>query len=1087
MKYIIGLDMGITSVGFSTMMLDKQDEPCRILRMGSRIFEAAEHPKDGSSLAAPRRENRSMRRRLRRKRHRKERIRSLIVNNGVMTAEQIDSIYDAKNQLSDIYQVRAEALDRCLSAEEFVRLLIHLSQRRGFKSNRKVDAQEKKSEAGKLLNAVSANHQLMIEKGYRTIGEMLYRDEKFSAYKRNKADDYSNTFARSEYEDEIKAIFCAQQELGNPHATDKLMEDYLAIYLSQRSFDEGPGGDSPYAGNQIEKMIGKCTLEPNEKRAAKASYSFEYFNLLSKVNSIKIVCNGEKRALNDDERQTVIQLAFSKNAINYTSIRKALHMTDSECFNISYSQSDKTADEIEKKTKFTYLTAFHTFKKAYGNAYVNWQTEKKNRLAYALTAYRNDSSIVDYLSENGFDKAETEVALTLPTFTKWGNLSEKALNKIIPYLEQGMLYHDACTAAGYNFKADDTEKRMYLPAHEKEAPELEDIKNPVVRRAISQTIKVVNALIRERGESPCFVNIELARELSKNKADRNKIEKSQKENQSNNDRIMERLKNEFGVLSPTGQDLVKLKLWEEQNGVCPYSLKPIRIERLFEPGYTDIDHIIPYSLCFDDTYNNKVLVMSYENRQKSNRIPMQYLEGKRRDDFRVWVENSHLRYRKKQNLLKETLTEDDLSGFKKRNLQDTQYLSSFMLKYLKKYLALSPNSTGRKNTIQAVKGSATAYMRKRWGIQKIRENGDIHHAVDAVVIACVTSGMTQRISQYAKYKETKYQNPDTGAYFDVDKRTGEVIDRFPTPYQWFRDELLMRCSDDPSRVLHEKPLPNYATDEEVAPIFVSRMPKHKAKGSAHEETIRKPYEQDGQKYTISKAPLTTLKLKNGEIENYFNPGSDTLLYDALKERLVAFGGDAKKAFEAPFYKPKSDGGQGPLVKKVKLIKKATLTVPVQRNTAVAVNGSMVRVDVFYTEGEGYYLVPIYVADTVGRILPNKAIIAHKPYDEWKEMNEDDFVFSLYPNDLVRIRFGKEMKFSLSQKDSTLPDERVMPEGLFYYCGTNISGASIGIINHDNTYTIGSLGFKRLPLMEKYQVDVLGNISKIGKEKRMRFK
>ncbi|MBK6087583.1 type II CRISPR RNA-guided endonuclease Cas9 [Ruminococcus difficilis] len=1087
MKYIIGLDMGITSVGFSTMMLDEQDEPCRILRMGSRIFEAAEHPKDGSSLAAPRRENRSMRRRLRRKRHRKERIRSLIVNNGVMTAEQIDNIYDAKNQLSDIYQVRTEALDRRLSTEEFVRLLIHLSQRRGFKSNRKVDAQEKKSEAGKLLNAVSANHQLMLEKGYRTVGEMLYRDEKFSAYKRNKADDYSNTFARSEYEDEIRAIFRAQQELGNPHATDKLMEDYLAIYLSQRSFDEGPGGKSPYAGNQIEKMIGKCTLEPNEKRAAKASYSFEYFNLLSKVNSIKIVCDGEKRALNDAERQTVIQLAFSKNAINYTSIRKALHMTDSERFNISYSQSDKTADEIEKKTKFTYLTAFHTFKKAYGNAYVNWQTEKKNRLAYALTAYRNDSSIVDYLSENGFDKAETEIALTLPTFTKWGNLSEKALNKIIPYLEQGMLYHDACTAAGYNFKADDTEKRMYLPAHEKEAPELEDIKNPVVRRAISQTIKVVNALIRERGESPCFVNIELARELSKNKADRNKIEKSQKENQANNDRIMERLKNEFGLLSPTGQDLVKLKLWEEQDGKCPYSLKPIRIERLFEPGYTDIDHIIPYSLCFDDTYNNKVLVMSSENRQKSNRIPMQYLEGKRRDDFRVWVENSHLRYRKKQNLLKETLTEDDLSGFKKRNLQDTQYLSSFMLKYLKKYLALSPNSTGRKNAIQAVKGSATAYMRKRWGIQKIRENGDIHHAVDAVVIACVTSGMTQRISQYAKYKETKYQNPDTGAYFDVDKRTGEVIDRFPTPYQWFRDELLMRCSDDPSRVLHEKPLPNYATDEQVAPIFVSRMPKHKAKGSAHKETIRKPYKQDGQKYTISKAPLNTLKLKNGEIENYFNPGSDTLLYDALKERLVAFGGDAKKAFEAPFHKPKSDGTPGPVVKKVKLIDKATITVPVQRNTAVADNGSMVRVDVFYVEGEGYYLVPIYVADTVGRILPNRAIVAYKPHDEWKEMNEDDFVFSLYPNDLVRIRFSKEMKFSLSRKDSTLPDERVMQEGLFYYRGTNISTGAIGIINHDNTYVIRGLGVKRLPLMEKYQVDVLGNISKIGKEKRMRFK
>ena len=1099
MKYIIGLDMGITSVGFATIMLDEKDEPCRILRMGSRIFEAAENPNDGSSLAAPRREKRSMRRRLRRKRHRKERIRALIINSGIMTATQIDEIYESKNQLTDIYQIRSEALDRRLNTEEFVRLLIHLSQRRGFKSNRKADTQEKNSEAGKLLTAVSANHQLMEDKGYRTIGEMSYKDEKFTDYKRNKADDYSNTFARSEYEEEIKAIFRSQRELGNPYTTDKLMEDYLAIYLSQRSFDEGPGGNSPYGGNQIEKMIGKCTLEENEKRAAKASYSFEYFNLLTKVNSIKIISASEKRTLSDNERQAIIQLAFSKNAINYSSIRKALHLSDSERFNISYSQADKTVDEIEKKTKFTYLTSFHTFKKAYGNAFVDWPTEKKNRLAYALTAYRNDNSIIAYLTDNGFDNTEFEIALTLPTFTKWGNLSEKALYKIIPYLEQGMLYHSACTAAGYSFKADDKCTSMYLPTrahippkHRKsedqiEAPELDEITNPVVRRAVSQTIKVINALIRERGESPCFVNIELARELSKSRADRKKIEKGQKENQANNDRIMERLKKEFGLLSPTGEDLIKLKLWEEQDGICPYSLKRISIERLFEPGYTDIDHIIPYSLSFDNTYNNKVLVMSSENRQKGNRIPMQYLEGKRRDEFWLWVDSSNLGRRKKQNLLRETLTDEDLSGFKKRNLQDTQYLSSFMLKYLKNYLLLAPNSTGRKNTIQAVNGAVTSYMRKRWGIQKIRENGDTHHAVDAVVIACVTNGMIKRVSEYAKYKETEYRNPETGEYFDVNKMTGEVINHFPTPYKWFRDEVIMRCSEDPTRVLHEKPLPNYATDEQVAPIFVSRMPKRKTKGAAHKETIRKPYEQDGQKYTISKVPLTSLKLKDGEIENYFNPGSDTLLYDALKERLLSFGGDAKKAFAQPFHKPKSDGTPGPVVKKVKLREKATLSVSVQQNTAVADNGSMVRVDVFFVEGEGYYLVPIYVADTVKKALPYKAIVAHKPSDEWKDMTEDDFVFSLYPNDLMKIRFNKEMKFSLSQKDSTLPKERYLQEGLFYYRGTNISGANISIINHDNTYTIESLGVKRLPMVEKYQVDVLGNTSKIGRERRVGFK
>ena len=116
--------MGIASVGYATLLLDDKEQPCRILKMNSRIFEAAEHPKDGSSLAAPRRINRGMRRRLRRRRFRKEQIRDLIAEKGIMTTEEIDEIYNSGKELSDIYEIRAEALDRILSKEEFVRLMI---------------------------------------------------------------------------------------------------------------------------------------------------------------------------------------------------------------------------------------------------------------------------------------------------------------------------------------------------------------------------------------------------------------------------------------------------------------------------------------------------------------------------------------------------------------------------------------------------------------------------------------------------------------------------------------------------------------------------------------------------------------------------------------------------------------------------------------------------------------------------------------------------------------------------------------------------------------------------------------------------
>ena len=151
MKYGIGLDCGIASVGYAVMQLDENDDPCRIIRLGSRVFNKAENPQDGASLAAPRREARGMRRRIRRHQHRLERIRYLLVSSGVLSKTELDNLFCG--QLCDIYMLRAKALDEPLTAAEFSRVLIHLAQRRGFRSNRKTDAQDK--EAGKILSAVS--------------------------------------------------------------------------------------------------------------------------------------------------------------------------------------------------------------------------------------------------------------------------------------------------------------------------------------------------------------------------------------------------------------------------------------------------------------------------------------------------------------------------------------------------------------------------------------------------------------------------------------------------------------------------------------------------------------------------------------------------------------------------------------------------------------------------------------------------------------------------------------------------------------------------------------------------------------------
>ncbi len=1086
MAYAIGLDCGIASVGWAVLKLDENENPYRIEKLGSRIFDTAEIPKTGASLAAPRREKRGMRRRVRRHKHRLDRIKYLLVTDSVLTQSELEALFNG--QLEDIYYLRIKALDAPLSNTEFARVLIHLAQRRGFKSNRKTTSS---GDEGKLLTAVKENTQLMDEKGYRTVGEMFYKDEKFSEVKRNKAESYKNTVGRNQIEAEAKLIFKQQRQFGNSFASEELEEKYLNILLSQRAFDEGPGESSPYGGNQIEKMIGKCTFEPEEPRAVKASYSFEYFTLLQNINNLRILSNGSARSLGKDEKLQLRELAHKKASLTYTVIRKELKLREDEYFkNLSYGK--KPVEEVEK-AKFEYLKAFHKMRKALDKVAKDrinvYGRNQRDDIAYAFTVFKTDDGIKQYLLEHDIAAPDVKALInTISGFSKTGHLSLKALRKITPFLEEGMRYDEACQQAGYDFRAHEEKKSKFLPAT---APELDDITNPVVRRAVSQVIKVVNAIIREQGESPTYINVELAREMSKTFDERNKIKKSNEDNRARNDKIKKEIAENFKISDPKGLDIVKVKLFHEQDKISPYFQKKIEYARLLETGYVDIDHIIPYSRSFDDSYNNKILVLSSENRDKGNRLPMEWLSGKARDDFEIYVKTSNtISFRKKQNLLKESLS--DLDGeFKERNLTDTKYISKVILNFLKDRLIFAESSIGRKKRVTAINGRITAYVRSRWGIQKIRANGDLHHAVDAVVIACITDGMINRISKYSKNHEIRYIPTEQGS-LEVNERTGEVISEFPFPWPKFREELEIRVSNNPERFLQSVKLPNYEGVEldTIKPCFVSRMPKRKVTGSVHEDTVRGIH-MDGQKpKVVSKKALTELKLvqvgETYEIKNYYNPSSDRILYEALIKRLKENDGDAKKAFANPFYKPTASGEQGPLVKKVKIEEATTLSVPVYGGTGFAKNETMVRLDVFYVEGEGYYFVPIYVADTIKETLPRKGCITKREYSQWKNLKDDEFVFSLYPNDLIYIKREKPFKLNCCQKESTLDKEKVQTEELLYYVGFDIATACLKGITNDNTYECRSIG-KTTTSIEKYEVDVLGNYHKVKKERRLPFK
>ena len=153
---------------------------------------------------------------------------------------------------------------------------------------------------------------------------------------------------------------------------------------------------------------------------------------------------------------------------------------------------------------------------------------------------------------------------------------------------------------------------------------------------------------------------------------------------------------------------------------------------------------------------------------------------------------------------------------------------------------------------------------------------------------------------------------------------------------------------------------------------------------------------------------------------------------------------------------------------------------VDSGNGIAENGGMVRIDVFRVNGK-YYFVPVYTADVVKKVLPNRAATGGRLYENWRVMEDRDFVFSLYSRDLIHVKSKKDIKTKLADGG-----ELKLQEIYAYYTGADISTVSIQGIAHDSRYKFRGLGIQGLELLEKCQVDVLGHVSTVKSEKRMGF-
>ena len=1089
-----GFDIGIASVGWAVL------NATRIVDLGVRAFDKAETAKEGESLNLARRSARLMRRRLRRRAWRMTKLARVMKRFGLIS--DINQFFAGSPATLSPWKLRVVALDEKLNAEDWARVLYHLVKHRGFhwvsRAEERAAEGDAKSEGGKVKQGLAATTRLMKEKGYRTAAEMVMAE--FPDAQRNKRGDYGKALSRRLLADEMRLLFEAQRKLGSERATVELQAALLGDgdHKSGLLWSQKPA----LSGDDLLKMLGKCTFEKGEFRAPKASYTAERHVWLTRLVNLRISIDGRTRPLNDHERNIVLPLPYEAGEkFTYKNLKSALVKTglpDNLRFaGLAYPSHRQKAEEKAKNPEdaiLVKLPAWHELRLTLKRKGLEseWKSigsnpELLDQLAWVLSVYKDDSEVEAALGKLVLPAKEQVIdALLDIRFDKFHALSLTALSKIVPLMEQGLRYDEACDKAGYHhsqlFKVGEGTNRKLPPLYSNRDKDgrmifneqLGDIpRNPVVLRSLNQARKVLNALVDKFG-SPHAVHVEMARDLSRALDERNKIAKEQDGYRDRNEKDRLDFVSTLGILgAPRGGDFEKWKLYREQQGKCAYSGTAINLERLLEPGYVEIDHALPYSRSFDDSKNNKVLVHAKENRDKGNRTPFEYLDGASNSErWRMFValveSNKTYRQAKRSRLLRKDFGKDEAESFRERNLNDTRYICRFFKNQVEQFLKLADGSESRRCVV--LSGQMTSFLRARWGLLKVRDESDRHHALDAVVVAACSHTMVKRLSDYSRRKEL---NQVQEGFVDFD--TGEIVnpamyqrlqEHFPDPWPHFRDEVHQRLKIDDAALLRSEVqrLGTYPAEvlDSVRPLFVSRAPQRRNGGAAHKDTIyAQPERLKAQGGVTQKVPLTSLTLK--DLDNLVDPHRNEKLYGAIRKRLEEHGGKGEKAFPInnPLRKPDKNGDPtGPFVRTATLVIDKLSGIPVRGG--VAKNDSMLRVDVFTKAGK-FHLVPIYVHHRV-KGLPNRAVVAFKDEGDWT-LIDDSFAwcFSLYANDLVRV----------SQKGK-LPIQG-------YYSSCHRGTGNINLWVHDRSKAIGKdgmiegIGVKTALSIEKFHVDVLGNL------------
>ncbi|MHB8078897.1 MAG: type II CRISPR RNA-guided endonuclease Cas9 [Candidatus Krumholzibacteriia bacterium] len=829
-EYVLGLDLGPNSIGWAMLAFDSQTGEITGFQdtshvnhppLGVRVFEAGLDNFDTAkekSLNQARRTARAMRRNHARRNARRRQLRELLVSAGLLPSDR--SALDEVCRL-DPYALRARGLVEDLSPHELGRALIHLAQRRGFKSNRK--SGKAKEDEG-ILEEIGRLEEEIKKSGCSTLGHYLHHltagiQDPFRPRTRG-----MHT-RRDMYAAEFSALIGRQRRIHAGVLTDDLIAAIERTIFFQHPFEltDDRRAKSPSRANlHRAPSVRPCPLEAGEMCGPKGDWYAQQFRILKEVANLRVSeRHGNDRDLTADERAQLIEYLSGRDRAKFDDLRKLLAKSgvDPEArFNLERgNRASLLGNSVEQR-----LSA------AFGrSAWAKVGEDDRGRLRELLVHADEEKQLADALAP--FELADDKRSKLLKWTPADGYLgySLKAVRRLLPLMIEGLDEYAAIQKA-YPDRPEAVKVDRLPPLSAPNLPpDLSNLTNPIVRRALVELRKVMNAIIREHG-MPTRIVVELAREMKDGQEARRDHSRMLREREAMREEAAARVA-EFGGNPHSRDDVNRWLFWKEQGGQCLYTGRTIPTAELFRGGEWDVDHILPRWRSLDDSMNNKALVHRSANAEKGDRTPAEWL-GAESEAYaqllrRAAIANGQglLPYPKYQRLKTREMETD---SFASRQLNDTRYMTRAVVRYLS--LLFPPELRVGEKAIQSCRGGLTAELRRQWGLNgllgplcnadgspvlsalvdndgnPLKSRADHrHHAIDAIVIALSARGLLKRYQDYWRMRSgwKEPQRPE-----------------FPHPWATFRRDV-----------------------QEVAErVTVSHRAQRKIAGAFHEETFYGP-------------------------------------------------------------------------------------------------------------------------------------------------------------------------------------------------------------------------------------------------------